>query len=69
MSKRVNRGHEIAMALLEVSPPPSDSGRVAALTHIVIDLLQEVEALRLLATRSNSEEYAKAYESSAELAG
>ena len=68
MSGSQNRGHEIAMALLEVSPPPSDSGRVAALAHLVIDLLQEVEALRLLAMRSNPQEYARAYESSAELA-
>ncbi len=56
------------MALLEVSPQPSDSARVSALTHLVIDLLQEVEALRLLAMQLNPHEYALAYEASAELA-
>src|SRR5207248_9783524 len=56
------------MALLDVSAPPGDAARVAALTHLVIDLLQEVEALRLLAMELNPREYAKAYEASAELA-
>jgi len=55
------------MALLEVEPS-SDSARAAALTHLVIDLLQEVEALRRLAMRLNPHEYAEAYEASAELA-
>ena len=55
------------MALLEVEPP-SDSTRAAALTHLVIDLLQEVEALRRLAMQLNPHEYAEAYKASAELA-
>jgi hypothetical protein len=68
MNKSQNRSHEIAMTLLEMSPSPGEPARVEALTHLVIGLLQEVEALRLLAMRTNPQEYAKAYEAAAELA-
>jgi hypothetical protein len=68
MSKSPNRSREMAMALLEIHPSPGDSTRTTALTHLVIDLLQEVEALRLLAVQLNPHEYAQAYEASAEVA-
>ena len=60
--------HQIALALLGFGPADDMAVRERALCHMVLDLLQEVHALRLLAISQHPREFAEAYEAAATLA-
>jgi len=64
----MEKSHQIAMSLLGVEPANDPADRVATLCHLIVALLQEVEALRLVAIEEHRATYANAYEASAELA-